>query len=110
MAVAVFTGPYIGKPDDQSWVGPMTAYQGQMQAALDNLPATPMPWAWLANNRSILQRNIAFLNDCLSKRSIRSGALQAFATAQNSTLKLNIEWTAETQVHHWVDVFAGWKH
>ena len=109
MALAVVAGPHIGKPDDQSWRAPMAAYRVRMQAALDSLPATPMPPDWLANTSAILKGNIAFMDDCLAKGVISFDALQAFADAQKGLLKNNIHWAAEIQVHHWMDVMAGWK-
>lgn len=109
MALAVVAGPHIGKPDDQSWRAPMAAYRARMTAALDSLPETPMPADWLQNTTAILKGNIAFMNDCLDKGVITFDALQSFAAAQKNLLKNNIHWAAEIQVHHWMDVMAGWK-
>jgi hypothetical protein len=109
MALAVFAGPHLDKPDDQSWRGPIQAYRTRMQTALDSLAATAMPAEWLDNNRVILKQNIAFMDDCLAKGVITFPALQAFAEAQKAPIKLDVQWAAETQVHHWMDVIAGWK-
>jgi hypothetical protein len=109
MALAVILGPHLGKPEDQSWRGPVDAYRATMQTALDSLAATAMPAEWQANNRAILGENIAFMDDCLKKGVITFDALSAFAAAQKQPLKLNIQWAADIQVHHWMDVLAGWK-
>ncbi|WP_284945422.1 hypothetical protein [Acidisoma cladoniae] len=109
MVLAVVAGPHLDKPDDQSWRGPIQAYRTRMQTALDSLAATAMPAEWLDNNRVILKQNIAFMDDCLAKGVITFPALQAFAEAQKAPIKLDVQWAAETQVHHWMDVIAGWK-
>jgi hypothetical protein len=109
MALAVVAGPHIGKPDDQSWRAPMAAYRARMKAALDDLPATPMPADWQQNTSAILKENIAFMDDCLAKGTITFDALQAFAATQKGLLRNNIHWAAEVQVHHWMDVMAAWK-
>jgi hypothetical protein len=109
MALAVVAGPHIGNPDDLSWRGAMGAYRARMQAALDSLDATDMPPEWRANNRAILQTNIAFMDDCLAKNVISFAAVQAFAEKQKVPLKHNIAWAAQTQVAHWMGVIAQWK-
>src|SRR5438045_3159573 len=46
---------------------------------------------------------------CAEKGTISYADLQSFASQQRPLLKENIAWAAETQVHHWMDVIAGWK-
>ena len=48
----------------------MLAYRSRMQSALDGLDATAMPPDWRDDNRTILQNNIAFMDDCLAKGSV----------------------------------------
>ena len=67
MALAEVVGPYVDNPNDKSWRGAMLAYRSRMQSALDGLDATPMDPAWRDNNRTILQNNIAFMDDCVAK-------------------------------------------
>ena len=80
-----------------------------MQSALDGLDATAMQDDWRPNNRSILQNNIAFMDECLKSNVITADALQEFAKKQAPLLKKNIAWAAQTQVAHWMDVIGGWK-
>ena len=80
-----------------------------MKAALDGLDATPMPADWRGNNRTILENNIAFMNDCLAKGTSTLAALQEFAKKQGPTLKKNIHWAAQTQVGYWMSVIGEWK-
>ena len=109
MVLAVVVAPYLNSPNDLSWRGSLAAYRNRMQSALDSLDATPMRDDWRPNNRSILQNNIAFMDECLENNAILPEALQEFAKKQAPLLKKNIAWAAQTQVAHWMDVIAGWK-
>ena len=109
MALAEVVGPYLNNPDDQAWRGSMTAYRSRMKSALDGLDATPMPPEWRDNNRTILENNIAFMDECLSKGAISFAALKAFSEKQTPYLKRDVTWAAQTQVAHWMTVIGDWK-
>jgi hypothetical protein len=109
MALVEVVGPYLNNPTDKSWRGSMLAYRSRMQSALDGLDATPMEPDWRANNRTILQNNIAFMDDCVAQGMISFAALEAFAKKQAPFLAKNVAWAAQTQVGHWMTVLAGWK-
>src|SRR6478672_721565 len=64
---------------------------------------------WKPTSRSILENNIAFMDECLKNNAISPDALGAFAQKQSPLLKRNIAWAAQTQVGHWMDVIGGWK-
>jgi hypothetical protein len=66
----------------------MAAYRSRIQTALDSLDATDMQDDWRANNRSILQNNIAFMDGCLAE-GISIDALQEFSKQQRPLLKKN---------------------
>jgi hypothetical protein len=109
MAFAEVVIPYLKSPDDLTWRGSLSAYRDRMQSALDGLDATAMQDDWRPNSRSILQNNIAFMDECLKNNTISADALQEFAKKQAPLLKKNIAWAAQTQVAHWMDVIGGWK-
>jgi hypothetical protein len=109
MALAEVVVPYLDSPNDLTWRGSLAAYRNRMQSALDGLDATAMQADWRPNSRSILQNNIAFMDECLRTNVISVDALQEFAKKQGPLLKKNIAWAAQTQVGHWMDVIAGWK-
>jgi hypothetical protein len=109
MALAEVAGPHLNNRDDQSWRGPMLAYRSKMQSALDGLDATGMQEDWRANNRSILQNNITFMDECVTNGTISFAALQSFSQKQAPYLKKNIAWAAQTQVAHWMEVMTDWK-
>lgn len=109
MALAQIVGPYLDNPSDKSWRGPMLAYRSRMQSALDGLDLTPMEPDWRDNNRTILQNNIAFMDDCLAAGVIPFAKLEAFGKKQAPYLAKNVAWAAQTQVKHWMTVLADWK-
>jgi hypothetical protein len=109
MALAEVVGPYVDSPDDKSWRGSMLAYRSRMQSALDGLDVTPMEPGWRDNNRTILQNNIAFMDECVSKGVIPFATLEAFGKKQAPYLANNVAWAAQTQVAHWMTVVADWK-
>jgi hypothetical protein len=109
MALAEVVGPFVDNPDDKSWRGSMLAYRSRMQSALDGLDVAPMEPGWRDNNRTILQNNLAFMDQCIAKGVIPFAALEAFARKQAPYLAKNVSWAAQTQVSHWMTVLAGWK-
>jgi hypothetical protein len=109
MALGVVVGPHIGKPDDQSWKPSLASYRVRLKAALDSLDATSMPVEWRANNHTLLEQNIAFIDKALADGVVSFAAVQEFAAKQKAPLKLNIKWAADTQVRHWMGVLAEWK-
>jgi hypothetical protein len=109
MALAEVGVPYLNSPNDLTWRGSLAAYRNRMQSALNGLDATAMQADWRPNSRSILQNNIAFMDECLKNNVISADALQEFAKKQSPLLKKSIAWAAQTQVAHWMDVIGGWK-
>jgi hypothetical protein len=109
MALAEVVVPYLDSPNDLAWRGSLAAYRNRMQSALDGLDATALADDWRPNNRSILQNNIAFMDECLKSNAISAEALQEFAKKQSPLLKKDIAWASQTQVAHWMDVIGGWK-
>jgi hypothetical protein len=109
MALAEVVGPYVDNADDKSWRGAMLAYRSRMQSALDGLDLTPMEPSWRDNNHTILQNNIAFMDECIAKGVIPFATLEAFGKKQAPFLAMNVAWAAQTQVGHWMTVLADWK-
>lgn len=109
MALAEVVAPYLDNAANQAWRGPLLAYRSRMQSALDGLDATELPAEWRPTSQAILKNNIAFMDACAEKGAITFADLEAFAKQQKPLLKENIAWAAETQVHHWMGVIAGWK-
>ena len=72
MALTQVVGPYLDNAANQDWRGPLLAYRSRMKSALDGLDQTPMQADWRDTNRTILQNNIAFMDDCAGRVSSRS--------------------------------------
>jgi hypothetical protein len=109
MALGVVVGPHIGKPDDQSWKPSLASYRVRLKAALDSIDATGIPAEWRANNHTLLEQNIAFVDKALTDGVISFASVQEFAAKQKVPLKLDIQWAADTQVKHWMGILAEWK-
>jgi hypothetical protein len=109
LALAEVVVPYLDSPSDLTWRASLAAYRNRMQSALDGLDATAMQADWRPDSRSILQNNIAFMDECLRNNAISADALREFAKKQSPLLKKVIAWAAQTQVAHWMDVIGGWK-
>ncbi len=74
----------------------MRAYRSRMPSALDGLDLTPMEPDWRDNNRTILQNNIAFMDDCLRGGRDPFAKLEAFGKKQAPYLAKNVAWAAQT--------------
>ena len=109
MALGEIVMPYLDSPTDQSWRASLLTYRTRMQSALDSIAQSDMEEDWKANNKAILENNIAFMDQVNAAGKITLADLQDFAKKQTPLLKLNIAWAAETQVHHWMDVLDKWK-
>jgi hypothetical protein len=109
MAISEVVLPYLDNAADKSWQAPMRSYLAEMKSALAGIDAVDMPVDWRSNSKSILENNIAFMEDCLSRGVIALDAVQAFAKKQGPFLKHAVNWAASTQVHHWMGVLDDWK-
>lgn len=109
MAISLVVLPYVGHPENKSWVASMRAYLTEMESAREDIDAVDMPEDWRPNSRAILDNNIAFMEACLKHGIITAEAVQDFAKLQAPFLRHAIAWAAETQVAHWMKVLDGWK-
>ena len=109
MAISEVVMPYVDNANDKTWQAPMRAYLTEMKSALDGIDLADQPDDWKPNSKAILQNNVAFMEECLTKGVVSFDALQAFAKKQGPHLKLAINWAASTQVQHWMGVLDGWK-
>ena len=110
-ALAVFelAGSHLGTVADLSWKGEMVAFRAANQTALDSVDALDIPADARANQRTILQANLKFMDACLSKGTYTFVDLQQYAHDVKPYLAKNIWWGASTQVEHWMKVVKDWK-
>jgi hypothetical protein len=109
MALSEVVAPYLDNPANQNWRASLLAYRSQMQSALDTLDAADVQADWRGTMRTILQNNVAFMDNCAKKGAITMADMQEFAKQQNPNLKKVIAWSAQTQVAHWMTAIGDWK-
>ena len=96
MAVSEVVAPYIDNFANQAWLASLLAYRSQMQSALDTLDRAELPPDRRAVPRTILQNNVAFMDNCAKKGAITMAEIQDFAKRQGPSLKKVIAWAAQT--------------
>lgn len=109
LAISEVVLPYLDRSADKSWIASLQTYLVEMKIARDGLALIGMPDEWRKNSRTILDRNIVFMEDCLSKGVISKQDLLSYANAQAPYLKNAIAWAAQTQVTHWMKVLDAWQ-
>jgi len=79
MAIYQIVVPYLANPTaNQSWRGPLQMYRTQNQTALDSLGALEIAEDDRAVLRAILERNLAFMDECLSKGTYTYEGLEKY--------------------------------
>src|SRR5262245_40828382 len=109
MAIYQIVAPYLAHPENQSWRGRLQGYRAQNQTALDTLNDLEISADDRAVLRAILERNLAFMDDCLSKRTFTFESLQKFTRDCAPYSVKTISIAAPAQVGHWMKVVEGWK-
>ena len=103
-------GPVPGESGgDQSWRGPLQVYRTQNQTALDSLAALDISEDDRAVLRAILERNLAFMDECLSKGTYTYEGLEKFIRGCTPHAVKTIGIASTAQVGHWMKVVEGWK-
>jgi hypothetical protein len=109
MAIYQIVAPYLAHPGNQSWRGRLQGYRTQNQTALDSLNALEMLDEDRAVLRAILERNLAFMDDCLDKRTFTFESLQKFTREVAPFSVKTIGIAAPAQIGHWMKIVEGWK-
>jgi hypothetical protein len=109
MATYQLIAPYLERPADQSWRGPMRAYRAQCQSALGGIDALALSGTDKETLRSILKHNLAFQDECLRKGTFTYEELTSFALGLKDDLPKAIWVAANAQVGHWFKVLEDWK-
>lgn len=110
MAIYQILSPYLSDPKGNLlWLAPLQMYRTQNQSALDRLPAVDIPEADRGVLRDVLQRNLAFMDECLTKGTYTYEDLQKYTRGCTPTLIKAIGIASSAQVGHWMKVVEGWK-
>ncbi len=109
MAIYQIVAPYLGQPGNQAWRAPMLVYRTRNQTAFDSLAALDIAEDDRAVLRAILERNLAFMDECLAKRTFAYADVEAFIRGCAPYSIKTIAIAAPIQVGHWMRVVEGWK-
>lgn len=110
MAIYQIVAPYLANPaGNQSWRGPLQTYRTQNQTALDSLAALDVSADNRTLLRTILERNLAFMDECLAKGTYTYEDVEKYIRSCAPYSVKTIGVAAPTQVGHWMKVVEGWK-
>jgi len=109
MAVYQLVAPYLLDPSDGSWRQPMLSYRGQIQATLGTLDDLDVDDEVRARFRTILEKDIAFMDECLQTGQFSLESVTAFAREVEPLIHENVWLAASAQVKHWQSVLTEWK-
>lgn len=109
MAVYQLVAPYLLNNADRSWRMPMMAYLAKIKAAGDTLDDLEVDDDVRTRLRGMLDKNVAFLEKCLSTGKFTLKDLEDYAHSVEPDIVKNVALAASTQVGHWEGVLRGWK-
>jgi hypothetical protein len=110
MAIYEIVSPYLTNAKaNQLWRAPLAMYRAQNQTALDGLGALDISEDERSLFRTILQRNLAFMDECLSKGSYTYEEFEKYIRGTTPFSVKTIGVGSGAQVGHWMKVVEGWK-
>jgi len=110
MAIYQIVAPYLADPAaNQSWRYPLSVFRAQNQLAFDGLNALDMSADERAVLRAILERNLAFMDECISKGTYTYESVEQYIRGCTPYSVKTIGIAAPTQVGHWMKVLEDWK-
>lgn len=109
MAIYQLVAPYLANPGDKSWRAPMAAYLAQIEAANATLPNSDIPDNVRKRLGKMMDKEIAFLQQCLKTDTFSLSDLESFAHSVEADIVKNVALAAKTQVSHWETVLTNWK-
>jgi hypothetical protein len=111
MAVYQIVAPYLSDPHaNQLWRAPLAMYRTQNQSALDGLDALDISDDDRSVLRTILQRNLAFMDECLSKGAYTYEDVENYIRGTTPLSVKTIGISSGAQVGHWMKVVEDWKN
>jgi hypothetical protein len=109
LAIYQIVAPHLAHPENQSWRAPLQVFRTQNQTALDSLAALDLSEEDRSVLRAILERNLAFMDECLTRRTFTYEGLQTYIRDCAPYSAKTIGIAAPVQVGHWMKVVEGWK-
>lgn len=110
MAIYEVVSRYLDDPRaNLLWRAPLATYRTQNQVALEGIDALDIPEDDRTVLRTILERNVAFMDDCLANGSYSYSQLEEFIRGTTPLSVKAIGIAAGAQVGHWMKVVEDWK-
>jgi hypothetical protein len=110
MAIYQVVAPYLANPGaNPSWRAPLQVFQTECQTALGSLAALDVSDGDRAVLRTILERNLTFMDECLTKGTYTYEGLEQFIRGCTPYSVTTIGIAAPAQVGHWMKVVEDWK-
>jgi hypothetical protein len=110
MAIYQIVAPYLANPRaNQLWRAPLLAYRTEHQTALDSLGDLEITEDDRAVLRAILERNLAFMDQCLAAGTYTYEDLEKFTRGCAPYSVKTIGIGSSAQVGHWMEVLEVWK-
>jgi hypothetical protein len=110
MAIYEIVSPYLSNAKaNQLWRAPLAMYRAQNQSALDGLGALDLSEDDRTVLRTILQRNLAFMDECLARGTYTYEEFQQYIRGTTPFSVKTIGIGSGAQVGHWMKVVEGWK-
>jgi hypothetical protein len=110
MAIYEIVAPYLSNAyANQLWRPPLEMFRAQNQSALNGLGALNFSDDERAILRTILEHNLAFMDECIVNGGYTYEGVNTFirATVPHSIKTIDIGSSA--QVGHWMKVIEGWQ-
>jgi hypothetical protein len=110
MAIYEILSPYLANPQaNQMWRAPLAMYRTQHQSALDGLGQLDLSEEDRAVLGTIIQRNLAFMDECLARGTYSYESFEQYIRATTPFSVKTIGIGSGAQVGHWMKVVEGWK-
>ena len=110
MAIYQIVVPYLSNPAaNQLWRGPLQTYRTENQTALGGLGALDISEDDRAVLRGILDRNLAFMDECLAKGTYTYADVEKYIRDCAPLSVKTIGIGSSAQVGHWMKVVEDWK-
>jgi len=111
MAVYQIVAPYLSDARaNQLWRAPLAMYRTQNQSALDGMDALDISEDDRFVLRTILQRNLAFMDECLAKGDYNYDDVQKYIRGTTPLSVKSVGIASGAQVGHWMKVVENWKN
>jgi hypothetical protein len=111
MAIYEILSPYLSNPKaNQLWRAPLAMYRTQNQTALDGVGALDISDGDRTVLRTILQRNVAFMDECLARGMYSYGDFEKYVRGTTPFSVKTIGIASGAQVGHWMKIVEGWKN